>query len=221
VDFCTSDRGIYDVMRQKTADLDIAVLVNNVGLSYPYPEYYSLIPDGDKYVDNMIEANCTAATLLMRMVLPSMMEKRQGVIINLSSISAMHPVPLLSVYAGTKAYIDFLSQATAVEYSPFGIVVQSVKPAFVSTKLSKIRKSSWQVPTPETYVKSALLTVGLEDATYGYLPHKLRGYAMEFVVAVMPMRCLCKLSLRMLNMTRMARYKKDKTEDPLKKLKKQ
>lgn len=219
VDFSSNDRGIYDVIRKTIGDLEVAVLVNNVGMSFPYPEYYTLVPDGDRLMDQLIQANCTAGTLMMRMVLPPMVERRTGVIINVSSISAMYPLPLLGVYAGTKSYLDFLSQSTACEYKRFGIHIQSVKPAFVSTKMSKIRKASLNVPTPEVYVKSALATVGLETATYGYLPHKVRGYFTEVAHASMPMHCLLALSLRMMNGLRESRYKKDKTEDPFKKIK--
>jgi len=171
-------------------------------------------------MDQMIQTNCTAATLMMRIVLPSMLEHRTGIVINVSSISALYPLPLLSVYAGTKAYLDFVSQAAAVEYGPFGITIQSVKPAFVSTKMSKIRNASLMVPTPDVYVKSALKTVGLEDSTYGYLPHKIRGYVTEVMMAVMPRRCLIKLSLTEMNKLRLHRYKKHNEEDPIKKFKK-
>lgn len=160
-------------------DLEVAVLVNNVGMSFPYPEYYTLVPDGDILMDQLIQANCTAATLMMRIILPGMTQRRSGVIINISSLSSMYPLPLLSVYAGTKAYLDFVSQAVATEYRQFGVIVQSVKPAFVSTRMSKIRQASINVPTPNAYVKQALTTVGLESSTYGYIPHKVRGYLQE------------------------------------------
>lgn len=179
VDFSSNDRSCYDVIKNLLSDLEVAVLVNNVGMSFPYPEYYTLVPDGDILMDQLIEANCTAATRMMRIVLPAMKERRTGVIINVSSLSSMYPLPLLSVYAGTKAYLDFVSQAVHTEYKDFGIFVQSVKPAFVSTKMSKIRQSSINVPTPEAYVKQALSTVGLEVSTYGYIPHKVRGYLQE------------------------------------------
>jgi len=50
---------------------------------------------------------------------------------------------------------------------------QSVMPYFVATKLSKIRKASLTVPNPDTYVRSALATIGLESRTNGYWVHDL------------------------------------------------
>jgi len=219
VDFSSNDRKCYEVIRQLVADLDVAVLVNNVGMSFPYPEYYTLVEDGEKLFDQLIQANCTAATLMIRMILTGMMERRKGVIINVSSLSNMYPLPLLSVYAASKSYMEYLSQALTTEYKRFGIVVQSVKPAFVSTKMSKILKATINVPTPDAYVRQALTTVGLEASTYGYIPHKIRGYFQEVAYNAMPIHCMLALSLRMMEGLRKLRYKKHKIEDPMKKSK--
>lgn len=60
-------------------------------------------------------------------------------------------------------------------YAFFGGVFpfQSVLPFFVATKLAKIRKTTLQIPSAETYVRSALKTVGLKSRTNGYLIHSL------------------------------------------------
>ncbi|XP_064489858.1 very-long-chain 3-oxoacyl-CoA reductase-like [Ornithodoros turicata] len=207
VDF-TGDISIYDTIRRELEGLEVGVLVNNVGMSFPYAEYFTLVPEGDKLMDQMIKANCTAATMMMRIVLPEMEKRRRGVIINVSSISAMFPLPLLSTYAGTKAYMDYISQAVHAEYKDRGIFIQSVKPAFVSTKMSKIRKVSYDVPTPTTYVTEALRTVGIEHSTYGYLPHKLRGYMQEAMRAWLPDCLLMKISKDSLQAIRKGYYKK-------------
>lgn len=220
VDFSSNDRGCYEVIRKLISDLEVSVLVNNVGMSFPYPEYFTLVPDGDRLMDQMIQANCTSATLMMRLVLPGMVSRHDGVVINVSSLSNMYPLPLLSVYAATKKYSESVSLATACEYQQFGVIIQSVKPAFVSTKMSKIRKASWNVPTPDAYVSQALTTVGLEETTYGYLPHKIRGYFQEVAFNSMPLHCMLALSLRMMSGLRKLRYKKDKKDDPIKELKK-
>ncbi|XP_028966547.1 very-long-chain 3-oxoacyl-CoA reductase-B-like [Galendromus occidentalis] len=220
VDFSSNDRGCYEVIRKLISNLEVAVLVNNVGMSFPYPEYFTEVPDGDHLMDQMIQANCTSGTLMMRLVLPGMASRHSGVVINVSSLSNMYPLPLLGVYAGTKSYMEFLSQATACEYQNLGVIVQSVKPAFVSTKMSKIRKASLNVPTPDAYVRQALTTVGLETSTYGYIPHKIRGYFQEVAFNSMPLHCMLSLSLRMMSGLRALRYKKDKREDPIQQLKK-
>lgn len=47
-------------------------------------------------------------------------------------------------------------------------------PYFVATKMSKVRKPSLFIPSPETYVKSALSKVGVSEVTNGYWPHSLQ-----------------------------------------------
>lgn len=54
------------------------------------------------------------------------------------------------------------------------LCVQSVMPGFVATKLSKIRHATIGIPTPESYARSALATVGLEARTFGCWAHALQ-----------------------------------------------
>lgn len=182
VDFTRND--IYDKIENELKQLDdIHVLVNNVGISYLYPEYFTQIPESRQLIDSIINCNIISMTRIIQLVLPKMEKSGKGVIINLSSYSASYPMPLLSLYASSKIYVDYLSRALQVEYSNKGITIQSVLPAYVSTKMSKIRRSSLMVPTPQVYVKHALRTVGIESRTYGYWAHKLQGFVQDSIIS--------------------------------------
>jgi len=182
VDFTQND--IYDRLEATIGSLDdIHVLINNVGISYSYPEYFTQIPDSQKLIESIINCNIISMTRIIELVLPKMEAKRRGVIINLSSYSASYPMPLLSLYASSKIYVDFLSRALQVEYANKGITIQSVLPAYVMTNMSKIRRSSLMVPTPQVYVDHALRTVGIESRTYGYWPHKLQGFLQDSIIS--------------------------------------
>ena len=113
---------------------------------------------------------------MTRLVLPRMTERSRGVILNISSASGMYPVPLLTVYSSTKAFMDFFSRGLHEEYRRRGIIVQSVLPFFVATKMTRIRKPTLDKPTPERYVAAELATVGLQDQTNGYFPHAVMGW---------------------------------------------
>ncbi|GAB5577735.1 very-long-chain 3-oxoacyl-CoA reductase [Prionailurus iriomotensis] len=186
VDFASED--IYDKIKTSLAGLKIGVLVNNVGVSYEYPEYFLDVPD----LDNMT-----------RLVLPGMVERSKGAILNISSASGLVPVPLLAMYSATKAFVDFFSQCLHEEYRSKGIFVQSVLPFFIATKLSKIRKPTLDTPSAETFVKSAIKTVGLQSRTTGYLIHSLMGS----IISVMPTWLYFKITTNMGKSTR-ARYLK-------------
>ena len=88
---------------------------------------------------------------------------------------------LLSIYSASKAYVDFFSRALSQEYASRGITVQSVLPFMVVSKLSKVRKSSALVPTPEQYVRASLQTVGKEERTFGYWSHKVEAAVLEML----------------------------------------
>ena len=182
VDFTKPD--IYDRLENAINELeDIHVLVNNVGISYVYPEYFTAIPESRQLIESIINCNIISMTRIIQMVLPKMEAKRSGVIINVSSYSASYPMPLLSLYASSKIYVDFLSRALQMEFADKGITIQSVLPAYVSTNMSKIRRSSLMVPTPDVYVDHALRTVGIESRTYGYWPHKLQGFVQDSLIS--------------------------------------
>lgn len=192
VDYGQTD--IYPKIEKGLSGLEIGVLVNNVGISYPYPEFFLHIPDLEKFIDTMINVNITSVCQMTRLVLPRMEARAKGVILNISSASGMFPVPLLTIYSSTKAFVDFFSRALNAEYKCKGIIIQSVLPFFVATKMTRIRKPTFDKPTPERYVAAELTTVGLEDQTNGYFPHAVMGWVTTVLA---PIKLVLYLGLRM------------------------
>uniref|UniRef100_A0A672SM62 Very-long-chain 3-oxoacyl-CoA reductase-B-like n=1 Tax=Sinocyclocheilus grahami TaxID=75366 RepID=A0A672SM62_SINGR len=130
---------------------------------------------------------------MTRLVLPRMVERSKGVILNVASASGMYPVPLLTLYSSSKAFVDFFSRGLEAEYKSKGIIIQSVLPFYVTTKLSKIRKATLDIPTPECYVKAQLGTVGLQTQSNGYFPHAVMSitYVNNVCNVCTRIRCLC------------------------------
>ncbi|KPI98862.1 Estradiol 17-beta-dehydrogenase 12, partial [Papilio xuthus] len=169
----TEGEEVYDKIEKELADLEIGTLINNVGTSYTYPEFFLEIPDLNKTVDTIMKTNCLPVTRMTSIVMPGMTKRGKGVIVNIGSASSMIPSPLLTVYAASKAYVDKFSEGINMEYSKHGIIVQCVLPGFVCSNMSGIRRSSFLAPTAKQFVNSAIRLVGTTSRTNGYLPHAL------------------------------------------------
>ncbi len=73
--------------------------------------------------------------------------------------------------------MDKFSRDLWAEVKPFGVMVQTLHPGYyVRTNMVPMEKPSVNNPDPDTYVKSALATLGLEDRTAGYWAHKIQVY---------------------------------------------
>jgi NADP-dependent 3-hydroxy acid dehydrogenase YdfG len=116
----------------------VDLLVNNAAVMY-------LAPMADAELDDwleMVDVNLKAPLALMAAVLPSMLARRSGQIVNLSSISARRPGPGVQVYGATKAALDVLSEGLRQELAPRGVRVTSFQLGAVDTALNdKIRNA--------------------------------------------------------------------------------
>ncbi|XP_055844520.1 very-long-chain 3-oxoacyl-CoA reductase [Episyrphus balteatus] len=185
VDF-TAGPEIYEKIQTNLEGLDIGVLINNVGISYQHPEYFITYTDeNETFLRDIVAANIHSVTFMTKMILPRLVAKKQGVIVNVSSLAAVIPNPLLSVYSGTKAFVDKFSEDLHQEYKDQGIIIQSVRPGFVATNMSKVRKTSAMIPSPDCYASSALKTVGITGQTTGYWPHAVMGLVIDTVSSVL------------------------------------
>ena len=127
----------------------------------------------------MINVNISAATLMTHLVLPKMELRRKGAVINLASVSGQSPQPLQSVYAATKAYLDFFSRGLQVEYSGKGLTIQTLSPSYICTTMTsfseKMTRPSFFVPSPQAFAQSSIRTLGFSSHTTGYWPHSLQN----------------------------------------------
>ncbi|XP_059498546.1 hydroxysteroid (20-beta) dehydrogenase 2 isoform X2 [Stegostoma tigrinum] len=155
-------------------------IVNNVGKTYQtLPCYFLDAPDVEKEILDILNCNVLSVLMMTRIVLPHLLKRRKGIIINISSEAGTHPHPLITMYSATKVFVDFFSQALNAEYKPNGIIVQTVLPLFVSTNLTHDAEINIFVKQADDYAREALNTVGLREKTNGCLSHALQHFFFE------------------------------------------
>jgi short-subunit dehydrogenase len=126
----TDKADLRKVEERLRTDKSITSLVNNAGFGATASLVDSKIDD----MENMIELNVTALTRLTSAVLPGFLERKNGAIINISSIVALAPEMLNGVYSGTKAYVVNLTQSLHKEVGGKGVQVQAVLPGATASE---------------------------------------------------------------------------------------
>jgi len=183
IDFGKADAAAYQTtIADALKDIEIGILVNNVGMSYPYPEELLKVHGGnEEYFQQMVSVNCLSALQMTRLVLPAMIAREKGAIVNVASSLAFNPAPYLTVYSACKVFMDYMSRGLRSEYADSGVIFQVVYPFYVATKMSGMVKKSFFVAEPDEFAADALNTVGIVDMTCGCLSHELQGVGVNLL----------------------------------------
>lgn len=136
---------------------DVDLLINNAGLA-SYARFSSEPAERQR---DLVRLNVEAVVLLTRRLLPAMLERRRGGIINVASQMAFQPMPYFAAYAASKAFVLSFSEALAEELRGTGVRVTAVAPGFARTEFAIVAGShaaQRRFPhlRPEQVVKSAL-----------------------------------------------------------------
>jgi NADP-dependent 3-hydroxy acid dehydrogenase YdfG len=114
----------------------IDFLINNAGLARGFNKIY----EGEKKDwDEMIDTNIKGLTYVSRVVLPLMVKRSKGHVINIGSTAGHEVYPNGNVYAATKYAVKALSQSIRIDVLDKGIKVSSVDPGMVETEFSLVR----------------------------------------------------------------------------------
>ena len=183
-DFAKSmEPGFIDKIWNEVKDLNISILVNNVGIDAV--EYFNEMPE--KEVSRMLAINVVGGTLLTKRFLPTLAKREKSAVITLSSLAAHLPMRGYNLYSASKAFSNMLSLTLSNEHKKIDFF--SVKPSEVST--------------PMTHHKSDIFTVSAKScvngiikdfsrgklSTNGHWNHKLQEYIYRFILP----RCLFNL----------------------------
>ncbi|OWF47111.1 inactive hydroxysteroid dehydrogenase-like protein 1 [Mizuhopecten yessoensis] len=174
---------IYQEIWEAIKDKEIGILVNNVGVMYDYPQPFLEVPT--EMLWQLINVNVATATMMTHMILPQMVQRCKGAVVMVSAGSCDKITPLTTVYSATKSFLDYFARAIQYEYKDKGIIVQSLMPFYVATRMTRfsetLSRPSIMIPSAADYARHAITTLGYTSRTTGYWPHTLQGWIIQCI----------------------------------------
>lgn len=145
-----SERDVAQRIYEQVLELGVVVdvLVNNAG----YGVFGMFLETDWERECSMIQLHVMTTTHLTKLLLPSMVMQGSGKVLNVSSLAAFQPGPLMSIYYATKAYLLSFTEAIANELKGTGVSVTVLCPGITKTGFQKAvgasdAKISWNLAT--------------------------------------------------------------------------
>jgi len=115
---------------------DVDILVNNAGLGLGLESAHEASLDD---WETMVDTNCKGLLYVTRALLPGMVRRNRGHVVNLGSVAATYPYPGGNVYGATKAFVHQFSQNLKADLVGTRVRVTDVQPGMVETDFSLVR----------------------------------------------------------------------------------
>lgn len=184
-----STADVFNYTKDKGITID--TLINNAGFG-DYGEFAER--DGERQLQ-IVQLNVMALVDLTHKYLPLMRQQRSGTIINVSSIAAFQPIPYMSVYAASKAFILSFSEALWAESREYGVRILCVCPGPIETNFfteakfpPTIAAKNTKITKAETVVSDTLQ--GLERGESVVVSGGLTSHLIPKLSRLVPRRTL-------------------------------
>jgi len=153
----------YEILAEELSKMEIGILFNNAGIA----EYKVLkfLTNTHKEITMINAINATVPTLLCHAVLPQMIKRKRGLVMIMSSASAITPTSLLPVYGASKIYALQLSRSLQNQF-PYrfsGVRFHAFHPQFIKTPMTEGKlkiQNRYIFPESSDWIIHALKTVG-------------------------------------------------------------
>jgi NAD(P)-dependent dehydrogenase (short-subunit alcohol dehydrogenase family) len=120
-----ADPAAVDALARRLADEEVSILVNNAGIAGPVAPLTEIAPDE---WDEVFAVNVRGTYLMCRAFLPAMVERGDGDVINLASVSGKRPLTRRTPYCASKMAVLGLTSTLAFEVGPAGVRVNALSP---------------------------------------------------------------------------------------------
>ncbi len=149
------------------SDKKVDLLINNAGLASTAATFHE---SEFKDFESMIDTNIKGLLYISKLIVPGMIERKSGHIVNISSISGIEVYPNGSVYCASKHAVNAITKGMRIDLVKYGIKVSSISPGLVETEFSIVRFHGDAVKAKEVY--KGIVPLNAEDI----------ADALEFIV---------------------------------------
>uniref|UniRef100_A0A3B4AW62 Inactive hydroxysteroid dehydrogenase-like protein 1 n=1 Tax=Periophthalmus magnuspinnatus TaxID=409849 RepID=A0A3B4AW62_9GOBI len=167
----SKDQSALKLIQEVIRDKDIGFLVNCVEEALTQPQ--NLMEVNEESLMGAVNKNTTVMTLMTRLVLPGMLQRSRGAVVNITTGACCKPLPGRVMLTASMGYLDHFSRALYLEYSSKGIFIQSLTPFQIASTRRNLKEGLF-VPKPQVYAQHAISTLGVSNRTTGYWPHTLQ-----------------------------------------------
>ena len=126
-----------DALLERAASLEVELLVNNAGIA-TYGPFAATKVERER---ELVRLNVETIVALTHGLLPALLARGEGGVINVASQMAFQPMPYFAAYAASKAFVLSFSEALAEELRGTGVRVTAVAPGFVATEFTEVAGS--------------------------------------------------------------------------------
>jgi short-subunit dehydrogenase len=159
--------GAADELFAELAHLEFDVLINSAGFGL-----FGFFAEGDWTMEEaMLQLHVLNLTRLTKLVIRKMIHRGSGRIMNVSSLAALQPGPLMNIYYASKAYIHFFSEALSNEVKGSGVTVTVLLPGLFNTSFASTAARYSGAPEK----KEKIVTTTVEEVARTALKGMMKG----------------------------------------------
>ena len=178
-----------------SSGVTVDVLINNAGVG-SHDRFADQDPGA---IVREIQLNCVSLVTLTRQLLPGMIARRRGGIINVSSTAGFQPIPTMAVYAASKAFVLSFTEALWAETAAAGVRVMALCPGPTETRFFEIADPAKQFLTRGRQSPEHVAEVALHSFDTGRGPTVIPGIANRLLASgyrVMPRAAMARMAER-------------------------
>jgi 17beta-estradiol 17-dehydrogenase / very-long-chain 3-oxoacyl-CoA reductase len=171
-DFETDD---LDKLPAELSEMDVGILFNCAGIAPTQVANFVELEPG--LPSKIVRVNLMSCVKMIELILPGMIKRDRGIVVNIGSVTGWRPLPYMSTYPATKAAISFFTNCLVDEFAHTNVKIQCLIPLLVATKIASYEEKEangiWVTDT-RSYAKQAVNIIGNFPLSTGCFLHDVQ-----------------------------------------------